>query len=243
MMEERCMSTYIISDVHGDLKKFKAALEKVKFNIANDELYIIGDLIDKGNYSIELIKLVMANDECIHLLQGNHEFFLMSYLDGTISERTYISYGGGKTLDQVKKLTDNEKCEILTFLKGLEVYKVLTKTTGKYLLTHSGLDLDNICWLNENTISVRDSIELACRKHKLKYLLSTDIHYMSHVKLKKLDHHLIVGHIPCQELNENADYTVYNGVNYTCIDSGSGTYFKNRKLAVYDLENELIYYL
>lgn len=40
--------TYVMSDLHGMYDKFIAMLEKIDFS-DSDELFIIGDIIDRGN--------------------------------------------------------------------------------------------------------------------------------------------------------------------------------------------------
>lgn len=49
------MSTYFISDVHGRYEVFIKLLEAIKFS-KNDKLIILGDIIDKGDKSIKMIK-------------------------------------------------------------------------------------------------------------------------------------------------------------------------------------------
>ena len=41
------MNKYAISDIHGCLKTFKALLTKLDFS-KQDELYLLGDYIDRG---------------------------------------------------------------------------------------------------------------------------------------------------------------------------------------------------
>lgn len=70
------MSRYIMSDIHGHYKEFTEFLEKINFN-ENDELYINGDLIDRGIGSSQLIDFVMSNKN-VYLILGNHEEMFMS---------------------------------------------------------------------------------------------------------------------------------------------------------------------
>ncbi|MEM8906599.1 MAG: metallophosphoesterase, partial [Bacteroidota bacterium] len=41
------MPKYAISDIHGCLKTFQALLETISFN-RSDELYLLGDFVDRG---------------------------------------------------------------------------------------------------------------------------------------------------------------------------------------------------
>ena len=45
---------FVISDIHGQKEAFFSLLEQVKFS-EYDELYILGDVIDRGPYGIALL--------------------------------------------------------------------------------------------------------------------------------------------------------------------------------------------
>ena len=69
---------YAISDVHGEYDLFFKLLQRIRFSDA-DELLICGDMLDKGEASVRLAKLIlsMPNVRCV---QGNHEHaFLKHY--------------------------------------------------------------------------------------------------------------------------------------------------------------------
>ena len=46
--------TYVISDIHGNYEKFKSILSKISFR-ESDVMYILGDILDYGEESMELI--------------------------------------------------------------------------------------------------------------------------------------------------------------------------------------------
>lgn len=62
---------YCVSDVHGEYDLFLRLLQKIRFSDA-DELLICGDIIDKGQDSVQLSRLIFScpNMRCI---MGNHE--------------------------------------------------------------------------------------------------------------------------------------------------------------------------
>ena len=45
--------TYVMSDLHGAFNRYIAMLEKIDFG-ADDELYVIGDVVDRGAEPITL---------------------------------------------------------------------------------------------------------------------------------------------------------------------------------------------
>ena len=46
---------YVMSDLHGEYDKYLAMLKKIKFSDA-DELYILGDVVDRGKKPVEILQ-------------------------------------------------------------------------------------------------------------------------------------------------------------------------------------------
>lgn len=66
--------TYVISDIHGQFDALMQMMTLIDF-CEEDELYILGDVIDRGPKSVECIRWIMNRDNILTLL-GNHEFIL-----------------------------------------------------------------------------------------------------------------------------------------------------------------------
>lgn len=68
---------YVTSDLHGEYDLFLSLLEKINFS-DEDVLYICGDVIEKGDDSLKLAKLIsqMPNARCV---LGNHEYAFLKY--------------------------------------------------------------------------------------------------------------------------------------------------------------------
>ena len=62
---------YCVSDIHGELDKFERLLELIQLSDA-DQLYIIGDVIDRGAMGVDILQKIMAAPNMTMLL-GNHE--------------------------------------------------------------------------------------------------------------------------------------------------------------------------
>ena len=71
------MAVYCLSDVHGKKDVFHRMLEKIHFSDA-DTLFIIGDVVDRGPFGIELLEETMETPNIIMML-GNHELMLADY--------------------------------------------------------------------------------------------------------------------------------------------------------------------
>ena len=144
---------YVISDIHGCYKEFKALLKKIKFSPA-DTLFVLGDMVDRGADPIGVLKL-MASYPNIYPLAGNHEFIMMSILpklmqeisedniESTITEEflhkynLWIEDGGAITVNGFKKLLKEEQEFLLDYLDNMSVYEKIRVNNQNYILVHS----------------------------------------------------------------------------------------------------------
>ena len=76
------MANYAIGDIQGCYKEFRLALKKVNFDIENDYLWLVGDLINRGPDSLKLIKYLYKIRKRAHIVLGNHELHFLSCLYG-----------------------------------------------------------------------------------------------------------------------------------------------------------------
>lgn len=154
------MSTYICSDIHGMFKRFKKMLSEINFS-ENDTLYIIGDVIDRGEQSIELLQYII-NNKNIHLILGNHEYGMIDYYRGkwhseSWSNHEWFTYGGKLTRSQFNKLNKIEKKIILDYLENLPDHIII----GNYILVHGGFNY------NKNIISLEYALNNSTTEEKI----------------------------------------------------------------------------
>ena len=66
----------VIGDVHGCYYTLKELVDKIKKKYPNIKIFCVGDLVDRGNNSFEVIEFVVA--EKIQCVIGNHDFMFYS---------------------------------------------------------------------------------------------------------------------------------------------------------------------
>lgn len=91
---------FAIGDIHGCLEKIENLIEVIAANPKKDKLIFIGDYIDRGSFSKEVVEYVIdLKDKFKNVicLLGNHEQMLLNYLEG-VDEETYLYNGGKSTL-------------------------------------------------------------------------------------------------------------------------------------------------
>lgn len=96
------MDAFIVGDVHGCLYTFVRLLER--WNPREEILIQLGDLVDRGNHSPEVLRLATElqhnfRNETV-FLKGNHELMMQEYLADPIAGRNWLRNGGDQTLFQ-----------------------------------------------------------------------------------------------------------------------------------------------
>ena len=134
------MSVFAISDIHGDNEKFRALLKLIDFK-KKDILFLLGDYIDRGNQSKEVLDTIFLLLEAgfdIRCVRGNHEQMLLDAKDSVSSEIVWLKNGGNSTLTSFStSQLDRIPERYITFLKNLPYYL----SYENYLLVHAGIDM------------------------------------------------------------------------------------------------------
>ena len=55
--------TYVIGDIHGEAEQLKMLLQKMDLK-AEDEMYVLGDVVDRGQYPMEALQILMSLPNC-----------------------------------------------------------------------------------------------------------------------------------------------------------------------------------
>ena len=142
------MATYVMSDLHGCEKEFKELLAKIAFS-EKDQLYIIGDVVDRGRHSIRLLQYI-RDAKNITLILGNHELMMREALVSNEFDLWFYN-GGMTTLKEFEKLTVTEQNSLLDYLYSLPLFLDITVTDRHYRLIHGAPqqeedDIENSVW-------------------------------------------------------------------------------------------------
>ena len=134
---------YVMSDIHGYYKSFLKMLEKIRFG-EDDMLYIIGDLIDRGPSSLQLLEYCKNNPN-IKVLKGNHEYMLEMYYNDNGVRKCWLRSGGDTTLGEIRNLYgENSKQEkdLVEWIGNLPLFEYIKVNGYYFLLTHAGMSKD-----------------------------------------------------------------------------------------------------
>ena len=211
------MATYVCSDVHGQYDLFMKVLEKINFS-STDSLYVLGDIIDKGDKSIALVEYIMKQPN-IHCIMGNHEYFFLNYYE-SLMKSCGDDFDENKVLEGLQKYfhydTNKITWEVMDYLEGLPDYI----ETDYFLGVHAGLKLDDnkkVCPIEEQTI----------------HYMIFDRSFKDTKIINPFGKPILFGHTPCNYDNQTGEFikepdiVSSNIKDYTKIRLDNGSQYTN----------------
>ncbi len=124
------MATYAIGDIQGCCDALQRLLERLRYDPAQDRIWLVGDLVNRGPDSLGVLRLVrnQLGDRAITVL-GNHDIHLLSVWSGVGRLKA------ADTLEEVLEAPDVE--ELLEWLRHRPLMHV-DEGLG-YAMVHAGL--------------------------------------------------------------------------------------------------------
>ena len=165
---------WVIPDIHGCAKTLRALIEDMIKPSKHDWIYFLGDYIDRGPASKEVIDYLMFlqhEDYNLRLLMGNHEDYLVKSVEEEKNlkkilgfrqtnrlKKEWLFHGGKETL-QSFHITDLRQFpeEYVEWMRNLEYYIEL----DDFFLVHAGFnfksgqpfsDTESMLWIRDYDI-------------------------------------------------------------------------------------------
>ncbi|NOU24633.1 MAG: symmetrical bis(5'-nucleosyl)-tetraphosphatase [Methylotenera sp.] len=126
------MARYAIGDIQGCFHAFQALLTRIRFDPKSDQLWLVGDLINRGSGSLEVLRWCYAHRESLKVVLGNHDLHALVVAAG------FLRAHKGDTLDALLAADD---CQILLdWLRHQHLaYQEGVTSDKRYLMVHAGL--------------------------------------------------------------------------------------------------------
>ncbi len=96
------MTRYAIGDVQGCDEELRALLKKIGFRADRDQLWLVGDLVNRGPGSLAVLRFVRALGGNAQVVLGNHDLHLLAIAHGAQRRRR------SDTLDAILAAPDRE---------------------------------------------------------------------------------------------------------------------------------------
>lgn len=198
------MSVYCMSDIHGQIDAFHQMLSKIGFT-ADDTLYIIGDVVDRGPCGVEILQEIMKMPNVVMVL-GNHERMMLEYLSPDATEKQINRWNRNRnlpTLRKFKMLPRQEQDDVLSFVGKLPNSMELTVGNTRFFLVHGwpGDNTHDAVWGRPDGIDFPNPLpdrQLIVGHTPVSYLLSgTDEKEEAYLRnLEKAGEHVRILHAP-----------------------------------------------
>lgn len=142
------MATYAIGDIQGCYHAFQALLARIGFNQDKDQLWLVGDLINRGSGTLEVLRWCYAHQNSLRIVLGNHDLHALVVAEGIVSAHK------GDTLDALMAAEDRD-----VLLNWLRHQPLIYQEAG-YLMVHAGLLPQ---WTAEQAMTYAAEVESALR--------------------------------------------------------------------------------
>lgn len=232
---------YIISDVHGCYDQLMELLETINFN-EDDDLYLLGDVVDRGPEPIKTLKFLMSRDN-IHLILGNHDYTMFGLFyellskyetlenddDLTLDELNDVMRwardGGAVTINQFLEQPIDVQMDIMEYLMNASLYEELDFADKKYILAHAGI----FNYEKDKPLDQYVPVDFLYERANYNERLFDD-----------KDCYLITGHTPVVFIRPDGKPEIYKGNGHIAVDCGC---VYGGKLAAYCIETDEEFYV
>lgn len=142
------MSIYLIGDVQGCHRELTELIDAIAFDRDADELVFVGDLVNRGPASLEVLRLVRGLGASARAVLGNHDLHLLTVAEGFSRPRR------DDTLDAI--LAAPDRTALLDWVR----HQPMMLREGDTVIVHAGLLPE---WTIDTAFALAAEIEAALR--------------------------------------------------------------------------------
>lgn len=144
------MTLYAVGDLQGCLTPLKQLLERVDFQPGRDQLWAVGDLVNRGPQSLETLRFLLQMRGSVTSVLGNHDLHLLAVAHGQQKL---------KKADTLREILDApDAAELLDWLRSLPLLHYSAERHS--LLVHAGLPP---IWTLEQALARADEVQQVLR--------------------------------------------------------------------------------
>lgn len=137
------MRTIIIGDIHGCYDEFISLLKKIQYKKKKDKLILLGDLMDRGPKSWEMLQIAMRlKKECpesFYMIRGNHDQYILE--EPLDMEMSMIWWAVGK--EEMKKSFKKHKDDYKKYAGWIEENMKIYHEEDLFRCVHAAIEKEN----------------------------------------------------------------------------------------------------
>ena len=146
------MSVYLIGDIQGCDAPLERLLRQIDFSPSRDQLYVLGDLVNRGPDSAGVLRRLMAMGSSVQCVLGNHDLHLLAVAAG-VSKTRHLD-----TLDAL--LQSPDRSAMLDWLR----HQRMAIFAHGILMVHAGVFP---AWTPGKTLALAAEVEAVLRSEDL----------------------------------------------------------------------------
>ena len=139
---------FVVGDIHGEFARLQRALNAIDFDREKDRLFSVGDLVDRGNESAQVVEWL--DQPWFHAVCGNHDALAWRSALGIPFEGVLHEKHGGSWL---RALPMDERTKIGERLSALPIVIEIETSKGLVGVVHADLPFDD--WTDVYSIDWR----------------------------------------------------------------------------------------
>ena len=153
------MAVYAIGDIQGCYDPFRRLLDKIKFNPVKDQLWLTGDLVNRGSDSLKTLRYIKSLGNAVISVHGNHDLHLLA-----LHYELKPVDKGSISLKNVLEAHDRES--LMNWLRERPL--IHYEKSKKRLLVHAGI---YPTWNIQDSLAYASEIENCLKSNKCRNLL------------------------------------------------------------------------
>ena len=211
---------YVIGDIHGNKAKYDEMLTKLS-PADTDAVFVLGDVIDVGDDSIEILQDMMYRAN-IYPVLGEHEYMAKKILPLIAKAKNldeaktmlsgedkadldkWLAMKSEKTISDFLALGEEDKESIIDYLSEFQAYEEVEAGGKTFILVHAGI----------NNFDAEKDLEDYSEED---FVFAQTDYTKAYFKNK----YLITGHTPTVAINQKFIGKVYSKNGHIAIDCGA----------------------
>lgn len=151
--------TYVVGDIQGCLSGLRRLLDKVNFSPEKDKLYAVGDLVARGEDSLNTLRFLKQLGDNFSCVLGNHDLHLLAVVNHIRK---------AKKSDNLQPLLDAP--DLTELVNWLRQFPLAQRISPQHVIVHAGLYPQ---WSTADLLSLSKEVSKHLQSDKYPVFLSS----------------------------------------------------------------------